>query len=454
MEFYSPKSGVLSPKPCSIMKNSRRWIRTTFVMLLFFVAGSGIGGYTRWYAAQKSADARLALDAHYADMPPDAHHRYLNLPTDYTDASSKYFRAFYLLSPNFSPKGPVIFLLTDGQMELVYPGMEFSFFDKQLPGVSYVLIGHRGHYPTLFPEVYPNGKLDLGRAMRLYGSWQRVEDIERVRQDMVSANLLSSDGRIMIFGASGAGVLAQQYLHRYGEHVTRALLVTTGAPDLARTHGWTYARNFAEVDPKDAAFLTEIASRDGIRPSLAYMLFQLGREGRSGLAKIGKIVRGELNHNPVPYAWYELHPSLNWALSRAMLSLPNADAAKVRMYELIGSDLQSVKTSYGYDLPLYVWSMEMLWNFMHQHALLPNLQLDRNSYQGEVLVIAARDDVVFSPAIGKAIVSAYPKARFLLVRGGHRLEMDHEYQHSIRRAYFLHGLQSRDTMSLLDAPPF
>nr|WP_166175581.1 hypothetical protein [Altererythrobacter segetis] len=372
---------------------------------------------------------------------------------DYGDKSGGLYRGFYILSPNFDPKGPVVFILTDGQMELVGPRPDFAFFDEQLPGMSYVLIGHRGHSPTLFPEVYSNGKLDLGRATTLYGSWQRVEDIERVRQDMVAAKLLPSDGRILIFGASGAGVLAQQYLDRYGEHVSRALLVSTGAPDLARQHGWTYARNLAEMDPETGRLLSKMTALEkGHHADLAYMLFQLGREGAAGMKKVREVVRAELNHNPLPYAWYELHPSLNWPLSRALLDQPAATAAKVRMYELLGPDLQASK-SYGYDLPLYLWSREILANFLDRRAPLPDLRLDRSRYQGEVLVIAGKDDIVFSPAIGRAIASAYPKGRYLLVRGGHRLELDRGYQHALRRAFLRHGLRSADTSSLLRSAP-
>jgi len=437
-----------------MMKSPRKKIRSLLVVVLSVAgAASGIWGCRRWHGTHEPPEARLALDAYYPEMPPDANHRYLNLPMDYTDESSGRFRAFYVLSTNFNPKDPVVFFLTDGQMELVGPEMDFSFFDEQLPGVSYVLIGHRGHCPTLFPEVYPDGKLDLRRAMNLYGSWQRIEDIERVRKDMVSAKLLPSDGRIMIFGASGAGLLAQQYLQRYGEHVTRTLLATTGAPDLARQHGWTYARNLAEIDSQAAASLSEIAKlENGRRANLAYMVFQLARQGQSGLATLRKIVHEELTHNFLPYTLHDLHMSLRWALTRTLLSLPAADAVKVRMYELLGRDLQSM-SSYGYDLPLYVWSAEVLKNFLQEPVSLPNLQLDRSRYQGEVLVIAGKDDVVFSPAIGNAIASAYSRSRLLLVRGGHQLELDPEYQRAVRRAFFLHGLHAGETVLLLDTPP-
>lgn len=72
---------------------------------------------------------------------------------------------------------------------------------------------------------------------------------------------------------------------------------------------------------------------------------------------------------------------------RSLLSQPGADAAKVRMYELFGNDLQSVGPSFGYNLPLYVWCAEVLKDFLAQRAPLPNLQLDRSRYQGEMLLI-------------------------------------------------------------------
>lgn len=197
-------------------------------------------------------------------MPADARHRYVNLPLDHGDSSSALYRAFYILSPSFTPKASAIFFLTDGQMELVGPNSNVSFFEEELPGLPWVVIGHRGHSPTLFPEVYRAGEVDLTRAMHLYGSAQRVEDIARVRLDMVTQGMLGPDGRIMIYAASGAGVLAQQYLQRHGEHVSRVLLTSTGAPDLARERGWDYARNFAEFDAAAASELADVTRTRGV----------------------------------------------------------------------------------------------------------------------------------------------------------------------------------------------
>jgi hypothetical protein len=144
----------------------------------------------------------------YAEMPADMRHRYIDLPLDHGDPSLGTFRGYYLLSPRFTPSQSLTFVLTDGQMELVSTKTDFGFFDALFGDVPYVLIGVRGQAPTLLPEVYSNGAIDYARAMKLYGSDQQIEDIEAVRQDMQRKGLLPSDGRINVFGASGAGVLA------------------------------------------------------------------------------------------------------------------------------------------------------------------------------------------------------------------------------------------------------
>ncbi|WP_296952980.1 hypothetical protein [uncultured Massilia sp.] len=442
--------------------------RIALVLCLLAALGAAVG-HAMLSSLQAVPATRLAPDAAYPDMPADVRHRYLTVPLDHAAPARGVYRAYYLLGKGFDPAGPVVFFLTDGQMELVSPDADASFFDAQLPGLSYVLVGHRGHGPAQFPEVYRGGRTDVAAAMNLYGSWQQVEDIERVRQDMAAHGLLPPDGRIMLFGASGAGMLVQQYLHRHGGHVSRALLATTGAPDLARLGGRSFARRLDEFDPRTAAALARRGAAGGVAPDLAYMLFQLGRQGAAGLARYADIVPDTGSAAPLAYAWHWLHPSLNWPLARSLMDAPAADAVKVRMVELMGADLKAraggsaggsagsssggnAGGSAGEPLP-YAWSAQVLADFMAADAPLPDLRLDRARFRGEVLVVAGAQDVVFSPAIGAAIATAYPDGRFLLVRGGHRLERDPAYQHALRRAFFRHGLHAPQTRALLAAPP-
>jgi pimeloyl-ACP methyl ester carboxylesterase len=408
--------------------------------------------YFAWHDLNAPPVERLALDASYPEMPPDAHHRYLNLPLDYDDDRSPLFRGFYILSPNFKARRPVVFFLTDGQMELVTPNSETAFFDAQLQGLSYVLIGHRGHAPTLFPETYIDGKVDLRAAMRLYGSAARVEDIERVRRDMLRENLLPDDGRIMIFAASGAGVLAQQYLQKYGDHVSRVLLASTGAPDLARARGWDYARSFADYDPGLASALREVGQKNKVSfKRLSYLLFQLGREGGNSRGSQLSVLNGLRGHNRLPYLWQWLHPSCNWELARKMLETPAAEAVKVRMFELLAADLRRPRDFTDADAPLmYGWAADLLADYLRSDVPTPEWNLDRAAFHGEVLVISGADDNVFSPRIGEAIAAAY-SGEFIEVPGGHRLERDGDFHTSLRSAFFEHGLHAAQTKALLAA---
>ncbi|TBR21834.1 hypothetical protein EPO15_09295 [bacterium] len=386
-------------------------------------------------------------------MPPDDAHHYLDLPLDHARPSLGSFRDFYILSPDFRKDPAVVFFLTDGQMELVDTRPDMTFFDAQLPGLPYVLIGHRGHSPTLFPEVYEHGRVNLHRAAELYGSWQRVEDIERVRLDLLGRGLLPTDGRIMIYGASGAGVLAQQYLHRYGRHVSRALLSVTGAPDIAARSGVGYARSFSELDPESAQALERVVAADKVdSESLAYLLFQLGRAGMEGIATQRRVIESLSKGSRALYWRLWFKPSLNLPLARLLLGSPAADAAKVRMFELLGPDLRRRSGNQRDEFNLmHRWVPRILTDYLSSDLQPVDLKLDRRKFDGEVLVVSALQDVVFSPAIGLQISKAYRDARFQGVRGSHRLTDDSATHAAVRRAFFLHGLRSPELKELLDA---
>jgi pimeloyl-ACP methyl ester carboxylesterase len=456
-EMPSTRSTPGKPVATELRPKGRRRRLARTLLLILAACGIALGAwaYAEFRASRRPPTSRLAAGAHYAEMPPDDHHHYIDLPLDHANPGLGSFRDFYVLSPGFERGGPVVFFFTDGQMELVGTNPDMSFFEGQLPGLSYVLVGHRGHAPTLFPEVYPDGHVDLRRAMNLYGSWQRVEDLESVRRDMIEKGLLPEDGRIMIYGASGAGVLAQQYLHRYGTHVSRVLLSSTGAPDIARQRGADYARDFDELDPEAAQALGDVvASGDVERAELAYLLYQLGREGSRGRATQREVLHSLLQGEKGLYWRLRLQPRSNWTLARTALGSTAADAVKVRMFELTGHDLRRyAEAPRARPHLLYAWASEVLADYLSSGLALPDLELDRQGFEGEVLVVSGLDDVVFSPDMGKAIAQAYRNARFLAVRGGHRLDEDPVYHANLRRAFFLYGLDSPELKALLDAPP-
>lgn len=385
-------------------------------------------------------DTRLAAGEAYAGMPPDARHRYIDLPLDHADPSLGTFRGFYLLSPHYQPGEAVTFVLTDGQMELVGTDPDFGFFDALFGDTPYVLVGVRGQSPIFFPEVYPGGRVDHALAMRLYGSAQQVEDIEGVRRDMQRHGLLAQDGRINVFGASGAGILAQQYVSRHGPRVRRLLLESTGAPDLSLQAGLPYSPPFREFNPAADRLLEDyLARHPSRRAALANVLYQQGRSAQDPRAAQLRTLQ-DLRDGGL-LAKYELQPMRNLWLLDYIVKSPKSLVARVRWFELVGADLLRYDPRAGtnllYDLSEVAVSDVLDWHRRHRVAPM-RFDIDRR-FPGQVLILKGRDDVVFGDAVNVRLRDAYPDARLLFFRDGHRLQRDPAGYRAIRAAFLSGG---------------
>lgn len=386
---------------------------------------------------------RLSLGAIYAEMPADERHRYVDLPLDHDDPSLGKFRGFYLLSPRFKHGKNITFVLTDGQMELVSTKTDFAFFDALFGDLPYVLIGVRGQAPTFLPEVYPNGVIDYARAMNLYGSDQQVEDIEAVRRDMQIKGLLPADGRINVFGASGAGVLAQQYVSAHGSQVNRLLLESTGAPDLALASGVPYSPKFREFNPPaDRLLTTHLAEHPSSRAALANVLYQLAR---SSADPRGVQLRTLEDLNDGAFlAKYQLKPMQNLWLLNYMIKAPKSLMARVRWFELVGMDLVRYDPHTGtdllYDISQVAVSDVLDWH-RRNHITPKRFAIDRG-FSGQVLILKGRNDVVFGDAINQQLRDAYSNSRLLVFDDGHRLQRDPTGYRAIRQEFFTGGFDA------------
>lgn len=394
---------------------------------------------------------RLALDKHYSEMPPDEKHQYLILPVDHNDKSSGQFKGFYILSPNFHIGDEVVFFLTDGQMELIDTTPDFSFFDNLLPGLSYVLVFVRGQSPTLFPEVYRrDGSVDYKKALNLYSSDQQIEDAEAVRQDMVEKGTITAEQKIMLMGASGAGILAQQYISKYGQNVSKAILEVTGAPDLSSANNMSYARNLEDYDSNVLKeYELAIEKKPADSADLSYLLYNLARNSIDGPTKLLKMLQSLNNGKKFDYWKCWLKPQCNLALCNSLLSLPSAVAVKVRWWELVGEELRKyVKAGKRPVNLLSEFSIAILGEFLSRADTgeidSKSFCIERAVFDGEVLVISGNEDIVFSPEIGKILASEYKHSKMALIKDGHRMLASQEYLKRLRKAFFMGGLKLTD----------
>jgi hypothetical protein len=427
-----------------------------FLVLAILVAGLTYGCYEyRVFTAVPTT--RLVAGSYYPEMPPDSHHYYLQLPIDHNDPSKGNFTDFYILSPQFKPGENVIFWLFDNQQEavgMINSSEDFENFENNLGGLSYVLIGNRGVNPTLFPEVYnKDGSVNYSLATKLYGSAQQIDDIEVVRQDMQNKGLLPLDGKIMLYGGSGGGFLVQQYLDKYGSHVSRAFIEFSGAPDLAQQHNVTFASNLYQSNP-EAANTYFALSRNGSRPSLAYTMFKLGLHGDKDLQT--RIVKSQTEGADLrdKYLYFKnwINPPNNFVLVNFIFSIPSEVEVKVRIYELIGADLLEYNPTSTQEVNLmYEWTRIVIADFLKANTdgtiSTPHFRLNRSNYTGEVMVWTGTEDQDFSRQMGQWISDSYPHSQQAIFNDAHKRDKHNDYYLHFRKAFFITGLNSSETQS-------
>lgn len=419
------------------MKGKRRK-KIIFLVILAVILSSGYIVHRSFYSIPAG---RLDLSQTYEEMPEDSFHHYLNLPIDHNQINGDKFRAFYLLSPGFyAGKNQITFVLTDGQMELVGTRTDFSFFENILGGSAYVLIGARGHSPTFFPEVYVNGAVDIKQAMYLYNSDQQVDDIEQIRVDLQRKGLLAAESKINVFGASGAGILAQQYVSKYGQNVQRMILESTGAPDLSILFRKHYSVDLSEYNPPvDTILQKAFYKKTTNRASVCNILYQVGRSSRhpkEEQLKIAKALQGN--------SWllsYKFKPVTNLSVLKYMTQTPKEIATRVRWFELVGTDLLAYDSSKGINL-LYELSRAVLADmitYCQTNRYKPKEFFINRNFKGEVLIIKGTEDVVFSDFINQKLKEAYSNSRLFFFTDGHRMQNDIDLYRKLRIDFLENG---------------
>jgi pimeloyl-ACP methyl ester carboxylesterase len=440
--------------------SKKRILLILLLISVILVAGYGLKEYRTFMTIPST---RLAVGGFYKEMPPDDHHIYIRLPIDHFNPGLGTFTDFYLLSPDFKPGNKVIFQVYDNQQEMV--GMigdssDFEIFDNRVgKGMSYVLIGNRGVSPTLFPEVFntddtPNYPL----ALKLYGSDEQIEDIESVRKDMMKRGLLPEDGKIMLYGGSGGGVLIQQYLDKYGQNVSRVLIESTGAIDLAHENNLKFARSFYDVNPQAATLLFQQSQKRKINATLAWMLFKIGIAGNPELQTAilqGRNSLFDLSWKLLYFKnWCKL--SQNYALVNLMMSFPQELEIKVRIWEVTGIDLVNYNPGSEKDINLLYESLKyLLADFIEAYKkgeiTTFRMDLDRSKFEGEVLVWANTGDQDFGPQIARLISDAYPHSRLKVFQeNAHHIMEKDSSQLGFTKTFFETGLFSDETSKYLD----
>lgn len=433
-------------------------MKKKFLVLLVVILGLSslsIIGYFKYKDLLFAPKTRLASGQYYPEMPPSNQYHYIDLLLDNNDSSKGSFVDFYKLSPSYDKSKNVIFVLTDGQQELVSPNKDFSFFEERLDGLSYVLIGVRGQYPNVFPEVYTkSGSLDLEKAMNLYSSQQQVEDIENVRKDMIQKGLLANDQKIMLYGGSGGGILVQQYLSKYGDDVSQAIIESSGTPDANFDN---FSVMMKEYSPQTFDKFINILNTNMVSKNyLCWMLNRIAHDNLDYQELQIKLIDDISDSNYWSYYKYIMKPSYNYLIIKTMMKLPSEDAVRVRMFEMYGKGIINYEEVHNSPTNLaFEYSQDILKDFITEtkNSKIKLTSFDylkgaRERYNGEVLVMSGIRDNVFNDS--QVLSKAYNNSKRILFDDKHVLSRYPDYYSSIRKVFFTEGLHSQELIKLLN----
>lgn len=209
----------------------------------------------------------------YSELNPgrpaaDFYHRYITVSVDYDDPAQGTFQLYYELCSDYDENKTTILIPTDGQRTLSQVGWADRYkeiFDLDYNTVTYE---YRGMYCSDIPAISKRN-LDWRAAYEILKSDHVVEDIERIRQDLMG------DESICLLGGSGTAMIGLKYLEKYHQHVERAFLMSFFKDAVtSSTAGVRYFHNFLTRHNLHPQYRSAVANQ---RVDEAQLLFLIQR---------------------------------------------------------------------------------------------------------------------------------------------------------------------------------
>lgn len=375
------------------------------------------------------------------------HVHFIELPVDHKDPSKGTFSGYYVVGPNQSKVEPPVLFLADGQMNMISPKRDCSDFFEWFAGAPFILPCVRGYSPELLLKCQlTDGTVDIEIARNVFASWQQIEDIELIRKNLIQEGILSDDGKISIYGASGGGILAQEFVTKYPDVVHKLILESTGSPEIAKRDGTALIRNLVDYDAQ-LALEYELLRNSGFREfeKLSYVLYNLGRMNENASNKMIDLVRSLENGDMEAYKSYLSISRFNLdSITGYMTNVRNI-GCQTRMCEIWKTEIFRYQKRNRRPVNLgYEWVSYCLSDYLkNQIGEIVSAPYDLSGFSGETLVIAGTEDVVFSPDMARSMAKTCKHSVVALLVDGHSMEKNWDLVCELRREFL------RNQLSLL-----
>ncbi|NOX87496.1 MAG: alpha/beta hydrolase [Calditrichaeota bacterium] len=199
----------------------------------------------------------------------DFYHRYIDVPVSYRDPSKGTFKLYYELCSDFDKTKPTILIPTDGQRSLSQVGWADKY--KKMFNLDYntVVYEYRGMYLSKI-KLLQNKNIDWELAYELLNSDNVVEDIERIRKDLLG------EEKINILGGSGTAMIGLKYIAKYPEKVNRAFLMSFFKDAKGSSEsGVLFFKNFLESNRLKKRYEAALQNPEIERSQLLFLIQRL-----------------------------------------------------------------------------------------------------------------------------------------------------------------------------------
>jgi pimeloyl-ACP methyl ester carboxylesterase len=198
----------------------------------------------------------------------------LKVPVDYSNPKLGLTTIYYELGDIFLVKKPTVFIISDAQQFYVKKGsvkqLQNSLFDSTFNVVG--IIGRNNNDVLKNSVIDYKGNINWTYAYNIFTWQQYVNDIDAVRK-----KLLGRNGRINLYGQSGGGLLAHQYLSVYGKFVDKAFTGAAVNYSLDNESGINHDKFWEETCDQDSTFpirFSQLINKNYFPRDLIAMLFQ------------------------------------------------------------------------------------------------------------------------------------------------------------------------------------
>jgi pimeloyl-ACP methyl ester carboxylesterase len=379
----------------------------------------------------------------------------LDVPLDHSNPDLGLGSLYYEFGQSFEKEKPTLFVIVDAQQFFIREG-EVANFQKRWFGDGFNVLGITGRNTRsdfIQASLDKDEKPDWKKAWQIFNHHQWLGDIEAVRK-----HVLGKNEPILIYGESGGGMMAHQYLAEYGQYVSRAFTRAVVHPYIVGQLGLNSDRFWKEVgnyDPSLHKDLKKAMKRYNSQRSALVMTLQRqnfyvtpDEIGPARAELIQALAKGDDEYFQKVREEYAVD-DVNQVMQTA-----EAIPIRVRLFEFLAPSGARERISEDILCPDYEVQInisEPLIALANKGEIMPSDFPFNNLHklESEVFVLSGRWDHVVDYRSSIALAANYPKGYLFIAEDSHVFSVFEEsgLLAPLLQQFLLFGLESKQFKS-------